>query len=71
MLVKHNMYVAEKTQFEYMRDVRRACAEQSLPERLIAGVLASLRKSLGRVEFPEESAPMSLTQPRSDDSLYR
>ncbi|GAB4572784.1 MAG: hypothetical protein Kow0077_13240 [Anaerolineae bacterium] len=73
MLEKHFVYVAEKTQYAYAREMQQACAEPSLPERLASRLLSALRHALAQVSFPAEqpaaspaprpSQPQELSQP--------
>ena len=56
MLEKHFVYVAEKTQRDYARSVRRACEHQSWLECLIGGIFRALRQALDRVAFDDPPA---------------
>lgn len=70
MLVKHHMYVAEKTQYEYMQDVRRVCDCPSLPERFFGMVLGALRAALHGIDFGDEAQAIQPVQTSREESLH-
>ncbi len=66
MLVKHDLYVADKTRQDYAHALRRSYQEPSLLEHVISGLLSSLRQALSRVDFPEQDQPTTFVKPASD-----
>lgn len=71
MLVKHQMYVAEKTQHDYMQDVRRACNRPSLPERFAGMIFGALRAALHDIDFNDSPQTINPAQTNREESLQR